>query len=300
MTEIREDILATLAYFDIFNYPLSSTEIYSFLKHEYEQDKFSLELASLTDQQEIYQFNELYSLKNDVTLTFRRYEGNRKAEALIKVGRKVSDFLIRFPYVRGIAISGSLSKNYADENSDIDLFVITAKNRVWIARTLMHAFKKLTFLVNKQDYFCMNYYIDEEQLEIIEKTTYTAIEVVTLITLQGEGVFKQFSEANAWTLDHLPNKPMDLSSVKPLRDSFLKRLMEKMLNNAAGDAVDNLLMKITAGRWAKKTALKKLNSKGSVMGMDVNKHYAKPDPKNFQKKLLIQYDQKVSGLVHSA
>ncbi|WP_158797190.1 nucleotidyltransferase domain-containing protein [Pedobacter sp. L105] len=297
MPEIKEDILATLAYFDIFDYPLSSVEIYSFLRNGYDQYNFDQTLVMLIVQGAVYQFDQWYSLKNDYSLVPRRQKGNEKAAELIDVGKKVSDFLIQFPYVRGIAISGSLSKNYADEKSDIDLFIITARNRLWIARTLMHIFKKLTFLVNKQDYFCMNYYIDEQQLEILEKTTYTAIEIVTLITLHGAPAFEQFGAANTWTADYLPNKTIDLSQAKAVKNSLLKTLFEKAFNNAAGNAIDNALMKITAGRWRKKTALKKLNAKGSVMGMDANKHYAKPDPKNFQHKLLKQYDHKVADLL---
>ena len=56
-------------------------------------------------------------------------------------------------------------------------------------------------------------------------------------------------------------------------------------------------MKITAGRWLKKTHLKKLNSHGIVMGMDTGKHYAKPEPKNFQSKLLARYENKVAQLL---
>jgi len=297
VSEIKENILATLAYFDIFKYPLTGAEIYSFLRNKYDLKEFYSVLKLLCANGTVFQFEELYALRDDRSLTTRRYEGNKKAAALIKVAGKVGDFLIRFPYVRGIAISGSLSKNYADENSDIDLFIITARNRLWIARTIMHAFKKLTFLVNRQDYFCMNYYIDEQKLEIIEKTTYTAIEIVTLIPLRGKVIFEQFCAANSWTEQYLPNKVMDLTPAKPARNTFLKRLLEGVFNNAMGDAIDNGLMKITAGRWLKKTLAKKLNSKGKVMGMDVSKHHAKPDPRNFQDKLMKQYDHKMAGLL---
>ncbi|MDB4925143.1 nucleotidyltransferase domain-containing protein [Mucilaginibacter sp.] len=299
VTEVKENILATLAYFDLFNYPLTSVEIYLFLKNKYEQDDFDGALRCLIANQSVYQFSEFYTLKNDYSLITRRCAGNKKAAELIKIGGKVSDILIKFPYVRGIAISGSLSKNFADENSDIDLFIITAKNRLWIARTLMHAFKKLTYLVNKQDYFCMNYYIDEEQLEIVEKTIYTAIEVVTLIPLQGDATIENFYAANAWTREYLPNKIMRLSSAKPLKPVLFKVLFEKLLNNRLGNAIDNMLMRITASRWLKKTLSKRVNSKGSIMGLDANKHYAKPDPKNFQSKLLEQYQNKISSMLIS-
>lgn len=297
VNEARENILATLAYFDIFKYPLTSGEIYLFLKSKHHQADFDQALRYLVAHRSVYQFGNLYSLKNDSSLVTRRYNGNQKAAELIKVAHKIGDWLIRFPYVRGIAISGSLSKNYADENSDIDLFIITAKNRLWIARTLMHIFKKLTFLVNKQDYFCMNYYIDEDQLEIREKTIYTATEVVTLIPLQGDTVVEQFYAANGWTREYLPNKIMRISSAKPLKPSIFKIVFEKLFNNFIGDAIDTLLMKITSVRWSKKTAQKKVNSKGTVLAMDASKHYAKPDPANFQARVLALYEKRMSQIV---
>jgi len=297
VSEINDNILATLAYFDLFNYPLTSGEIYLFLKNRYDQEDYQFAIKYLVANRSIYQFGIFYTLKNDHSLIVRRRDGNNKAADMIKVASKISDWLIHFPYVRGIAISGSLSKNFADENSDIDLFIITAPNRLWIARTLMHAFKKLTFLFNKQDYFCMNYYIDEERLEIVEKTLYTAIEIVTLIPLQGDAQFERFYSANAWTREYLPNKIMRVSSAKPMKSATVKLAFEFLLNNKAGDMLDSFLMKITAGRWHKKTELKKLNAKGKVLALDVDKHFAKPDPRNFQNKLLSKYESKISMLI---
>jgi predicted nucleotidyltransferase len=298
LPEIKENILSTLAYFDMFDYPLTSGEIYLFLKNKYRQTDFDEALQCLILNSLVYRFDKFYTLKNDHLLITRRHNGNKKAAELIKIAGKVSDILIRFPYVRGIAISGSLSKNFADDDSDIDLFIITAKNRLWIARTLMHAFKKLTFLVKKEGYFCMNYYIDEEQLEIVEKTLYTAIEIVTLIPLQGDDLFERFYVANAWTREHLPNKVMRLSSAKPVKSSWLKSLFEMLFNNRLGNAIDNALMKITAGQWIKKTLSMKRNAKGNIMAMDVNKHYSKPDPRNFQSKLMLRYETKVFDILH--
>ncbi len=298
MTEIKDDILASLAYFDIFNYPLTSGEIFLFLKNKYEQPEFDMALKCLVGNRHIFQFGGFYSLKDDYAVIDRRIKGNKKAAELISIAEKVSDWLIKFPYVRGIAISGSLSKNFADDNSDIDLFIITAKNRLWIARTLMHLFKKLTYLVNKQDYFCMNYYVDEEQLEIVEKTLYTAIEIVTLIPLQGDNVIERFYAANTWTRNYLPNKIMRVSSAKTVKPSLLKLAIEALLNNRIGNFIDNILMKVTAHRWLKKTQLKKVNAHGSVMAMDTAKHYAKPDPKNFQTNLLRQYEIKIANILH--
>jgi predicted nucleotidyltransferase len=297
LSHIKKNILATLAYFDVFNYPLTQSEVFLFLSGRYDQAACYGALKSLATDRHIYQFGDFYTLKNDIGLAERRTKGNRKAAELMKVAESVGRLLVRFPYVRGIGISGSLSKNFADEQSDIDLFIITAANRLWIARTLMHLFKKLTFLVNRQHFFCMNYFIDEQGLEIIEKNIYTATEIATLIPLEGDIAFEKFYSANAWNRFYLPNNIMRLSSAKPLKNGVLKRFAEVLLNNRLGDALDNILRRFTTVRWLKKTNQKKLNSRGIIMGMDAGKHYAKPDPTNFQNKLLDRYQNKVGVLL---
>ncbi len=299
LSVIKENILETLAYFDLFDYPLSRAEIYLFLKNKHDFDVFEDALRSLLEAGIIHQFDKFYTLKNDQYLVVRRNEGNQKAAELIKVAGKVGNLLIRFPYVRGIAISGSLSKNFADDNSDIDLFIITAKNKLWIARTIMHCFKKLTFLVNKEHLFCMNYYIDEQELEIAEKNIYTAIEIATLIPLQGDTIFDSFFASNAWTRNYLPNKNMRIACAKPVRPGFFKNLVELLFDNVAGNKIDDMLMRITGNRWLKKTEQKKVNSHGIIMGMETGKHFAKPDPKNFQSKLLLRHYARVSRVLRS-
>lgn len=258
--------------------------------------EFEYALRCLVTERVIYCFDNFYTLRNEFYLIERRLKGNAKAAELTGTAKKVSNLLIRFPFVRGIAISGSLSKNYADEDSDIDLFIITAKNRLWIARTLMHCLKKLTFLVKRQHYFCMNYYIDEQELQIREKNIYTAIEIATLIPLQGDATFEQFYAANTWTRNYFPHKCMRLTTAKSLKHSWAKRLFELLFDNRSGNKLDTMLMDITAKRWDKKRQAKKLNIKGVMMGMDAGKHYAKPDPRNFQDKLIVKYQLKLSQL----
>ncbi|MFI5161097.1 MAG: nucleotidyltransferase domain-containing protein [Sphingobacteriales bacterium] len=297
MSDIKRHILVTLTYFDLFNYPLTMDETHLFLPAKYNIEEFGYALRSLVIEKLIYKFEKYYTLKNDLFLVERREKGNAKAAEMIAIAGKVGDLLIRFPYVRGIAISGSLSKNFADDDSDIDLFIITAKNRLWIARTIMHCFKKLTFLFKKEHYFCMNYYIDEQDLQIHEKNIYTATEVATLMPLHGEAVFEQFYLANGWTREYLPNKCLRVATAKPVKNSLFKKFVEWLFNNRAGNSIDGILMSITAKRWLKKMQQKKRNNHGIIMAMDLGKHYAKPDPVNFQAKLMTSYEHKVEQVL---
>jgi predicted nucleotidyltransferase len=293
---INTSILATLAYFDMFNYPLTRDEIISFMDSKVHEDVVEISLAELVCNGKVYALDGFYTLKNDTGLISRRKKGNKLAHEMLNIARKISGILIQFPYVRGVAVSGSLSKNYADESSDIDLFIITSANRLWIARTIMHVFKKLTFLVNKQHFFCMNYYIDEEGLEIIEKNIYTATEIVTLIAMEGNQRFSDFLSSNTWTTTYLPNKPPSITSITDRKTSWFKKMMELTLNNRLGDILDDKFRQITSKRWEKKTVLNKLNMRGVVMSMKAGKHYSKPDPSNYQDKLIKTYVDKVSQL----
>jgi len=191
-------ILQTLAYFDIFQYPLLKIEIKSFLSQKISDEALEAALKPLVYSGAVFEIDQFYSLKNDLEIIHKRQKGNFLAKNLLPKATKIGSFLYRFPYVRAVAISGSLSKNYVEEKADIDFFIITKKDRLWIARTFMHLFKKLTFLAGKQHLYCMNFYIDEDSLLISEKNIYTATEIITLLPVAGRASLKDFFEFNAW------------------------------------------------------------------------------------------------------
>jgi predicted nucleotidyltransferase len=293
---LQKDILATIAYFDIFNYPITQTEIFLFLKNSYSNDMFQEELKELVNQGYVFKLEDFYSLQNDFSLIERRKTGNQKAKKLLEKADRVAALLAKFPYVRGIAVSGSLSKNFADDDSDIDLFIITAKNRLWIARTIMHLFKKLTFFVNKQHLFCMNYFVDEAILEIKEKNIYTAIEIATLLPLRGISTFEQFYERNRWIRSYLPNHSMKVSYVKEYQWSVFKRAVEWLFGAKPGDMLDAILMRLTSYRWRKKEKQSRKNNHGVVLSMLATRHCSKPNPAYFQNKIIVQYEHKLFNI----
>jgi hypothetical protein len=289
----EQSIIKVLAYFDIFNYPLTKEEIYFFLGQQSHPDDVASVLNRLAGSKRIFKLGHFYSLQNDVALRERRTAGNNKAAALIETAYKIGSFLYQFPYVRGIGISGSLSKNFADQNTDIDFFIITRSNRLWIARTFMHLFKKFTFITGHQHWYCMNYYIDEEALRIEEQNIFTATELITLLPVCGNGTMDKFFEQNNWTTLYFPNQPGTKHSVYASRSSWFKKATEWILNNRLGDAVDNYLMQMTSKRWMHKEEQQRLNASGVRMGLHNDKHFSKPNPVYFQKKVLDALEKKL-------
>src|SRR5688572_20817381 len=205
LNAVDEQIIRTLLYYDIFNYPLTSKEIFQFLGTKH-QDESSLKtsLQGLCERQIIYRFQNLYGLKNSSSLAERRLKGNNEAEKYLQLAKKKGNFISKFPFVRAVLASGSLSKGYMDENSDLDFFIITEPNRLWIARTLLVMYKRI-FLFNSHKYFCVNYFVDEKHLEIEEKNLFTATELATVIPLYGSKQYESLQQENVWLKIFFPN-----------------------------------------------------------------------------------------------
>ncbi len=217
-------------------------------------------------------------------------------EKLLPKAFKIGRFLFHFPFVRAIGISGSLSKNFADEKADIDFFIITKANRLWIARTIMHVFKKLTFITGHQHLFCMNYYIDEEAMLIGDQNIFTAIEIATLVPVCGKDALTDFFTGNNWIRLFLSAfSCQQLPDDKPARSPF-KKFVEWIFNNPIGDRLDNWLLKITTRRWHQKYKDGKLNKKGNTMNLVNAKHFSRSNPGAFQEKVLALYEQKLIDL----
>jgi len=289
-------ILKVLAWFDIFQYPLLKSEIKKFLDQPVSDATLEKALQCLLDAENVFRINDFYSLHSDCLPAEKRIQGNFRAEKLLPKAIKIGRFLFRFPFVRAIGVSGSLSKYYADEKADIDFFVITKANRLWIARTIMHIFKKVTFITGHQHFYCMNYYLDRTSLQLEDKNIFTAFEIKTLLPVSGRDTMIDFFAANGWTDDFLPACNFRHQQKPEPGKSWLRRLVEWMFRNKTGDWLDNCLMKITSHRWEKKEENGKRNKKGLRMGLITGKHFAWSNPGSFQEKVLSHYNQKLSDL----
>ena len=296
MKKIRQDIVRTLAYFDIFNYPLTNEEVRRFLHQSHNQLVVDEVLCELLKDNLIFKLNNFYSLQNRPELAEIRIAGNIRATQLLNIAERASKILSWFPFVQSVAVSGSLSKNFADQKADIDFFIITSANRLWIARTCMHIFKKFTFLAGKQNWFCMNYYIDEMKMEIIEKNIFTAMEIVTLIPMQGTNCFKNFIQANSWTRNYFHEQPSINGRSAEIKKTFFRRFFERIFDSNLGDTVEKLLMNLTDKRWKMKTLQGKVNDHGATMAMITDPHFSKPDPENFQYKIVRQFEEKLATM----
>lgn len=282
--------LRTLIYFDIFSYPLSRKELfeYSSLK-EIELMTADSAIKNLLDKSIISYSSGFYFLGNNPDKVAYRREGNLLAAKRMKAARKYSRIIASFPFVRGVYISGSLSKGYMNDDSDIDYFIITEPSKLWLSRTFLILFKKI-FLLNSHKNFCINYLVDKNHLTIAEENIFTATEIAFLLPMYNLELFKSFLKTNSWHLKYYPNYKQNY---KDLIHSYqgVKKASEFLLNNNFGNRLDNFFLKITLRYWKKKHG--KSASNNTFEEFSCSKSVAQYNPEKFHQSILNKFEERL-------
>ena len=276
--------LKTILYFSIFNYPVTRDEIFKFSTSE-SFDVLDNELETLLRKKVIFKIGDFYLNTKSEDFVKKRLTNNKMARKVMPKALRVSKLIASFPYVKGVALSGGLSKGCFDRDGDVDFFIITSPNKLWLSRTLLILYKKI-FLLNSKKYFCVNYFIGSNNLSIKEKNKFTAMELITLIPTYGESIFEEFMKKNDWAKAYFPNKNIDenFSLINETKKPFVSKFVEYIFNNRLGDFLDSQLKKMTLYVWNKK--FKHLCKKDFNIAFKSTKNISKHHPHNFQKKVI--------------
>ena len=201
-------ILAVLRYFEIFKHPLTLHEIGQYLSVSgVDGTELETNMQALVAAGKAWCFTPYFQSSNDAQWPLERIEKNSRADKILPKAYSMGRFIGHFPFIKAVMVSGSLSKHCMAHDGDIDFFLITAPGRLWLARTLLVLYKKV-FLFNSHKYFCINYLIDTEHLEIEEKNIFTATECATLLPIFNTAFYHKFINANAWAYrSFYPNFP---------------------------------------------------------------------------------------------
>lgn len=286
--------LQTILYFSLFKYPLTRTEIFQFSQNT-NQKEIDSEIDLLLKKGIIFNFDGFYIDVNNPDRVERRLKGNEMARNIMPKAIKVSRKIAKFPYVKSVNLSGALSKGYYDNDGDFDFFIITKPNRLWIARTILVLYKKI-FLLNSKKYFCVNYFISTDKLEISEQNLFTATELATLIPLYGKDTFEDFMEANAWAKPYFPNKPTTkTSTIRETEKSGISKLIQRVFNGSFGLKLDQYLQKLTIKKWMKK--FKHLAQEDFDIAMKSTRHVSKHHPQNYQNKVTRRLKERYNEVI---
>jgi hypothetical protein len=303
MTPIQRSIIKTLAYFSIFKHPLKIDELHRFLLfNKCTIDELREEISELKSKGIVFEIDKFFLLENNKNWIVNRIKGEKLARKFWKIAKFMSHIIKRFPFVRAIFISGSLAKFNVTKSTDIDFFIITKPKRLWLTRSFLIAFKKV-FLLNKKKFFCINYFITDDHLEIEDKNIFTAMEIASVKPIFNSDIYLQFIEANSWIKDFIPNfyvsQSFNTISNRPsLIQSALEGIFEFSLNYRKNflDRFDSILMNKWKEIWRRRYP--NLTDEKRDLMFRCRAYVSKAHPNDFQSFVLQNYDKKIKALLN--
>lgn len=284
-------VLHTILYFDIFRHPLTIDEIHR--NCQWNSCSLSQCAAALEDLQQkgiISESQGYWFIEGHEAFVKLRAEREGRAKFFMAKARRYSRLISVFPFVRGVYISGSLSKGTVDQNGDIDYFIITEPRRLWIARTFLVLFKKV-FLLNSKKYFCVNYFVDTEQLTIPDRNLFVATEIAFIYPAINGELYKSFIDSNHWVKLFYPNRqPYPVDSVPAERRTVLKKMLEKIFSGKLGEWLDEKFLRLTLHRWKKK--FPHVASPEFEVDFRSRRNVSKHHPQGFQRKVSAELEKR--------
>ncbi len=219
-TNLKENILAVLAYTDIFGYPLTKEEIWKRLLQIHSQKKSSIsfhsfiqELNQLVIKKNIGHEEKFFFLPGRNGIVKQRIQKEKISRVRMSQANQFVQLVRWIPWVKSIWITGSLAMMNAKEHQDVDFMIVTQARRLWLSRVLIGGItwivgKKRAPKGNEQRTWCLNLWLDEDHLLMSEdrQNVYTAYEVT-----QAKNIFDRDNSAqvfwfsNRWVKSFLPN-----------------------------------------------------------------------------------------------
>lgn len=283
-------MLKTLLYYRIFRFPLREDEVVRFCHRSGPRPGEVREvLAGLVACGLAGERDGLYFV-GDEAQAAERLEAERRAAVALPRALRRSRLIARFPFVRGVGLTGSLSKGVFCDGDDVDFFVVTAKDRVWVCRTLLMLFKKVV-LLNSHRTFCVNYLVAEDALAVPDRNVFTATEVAWLKPVSGGERFETFFRENLWISSFLPGWRPPQAAVPPAPHGPFKRLLERLLSGPAGDRLDDHLRDAISRRNRRRYA--HLAAGAFEVALRAEKSSSKHHPNHFQERILARHAEEI-------
>jgi len=316
MGELKQNILATLAYYDVMDMPLTAGEVSSWLinfehladncysadnlQPENRRDDIKKELGQLFLDGSINQVGGYYFLFGREHLVPLRLKRQKIARLKWQKAKRAIRHLRFIPYVFGVFASGSLAISNTDELSDLDVLIIVRPSRIWLARIFILTALSLFGVRRKgtdkiaPDKICPNHFITRTSLNIPFKSIYTAQTYCNLVPiyLRSSEIIEEFKRANDWVIKfifkwNIPAEPM----VKRGWPEMLAAAAETIFNSRLGNFFEGLARRKQSLRISQNPVTKE--SGGRVVFSDEQLEF---HPHSIEAAVIKSYNQNLKKL----
>lgn len=266
MHDLETAIIKTLCYFDIFRYPLTDFEVHKWLW----ENKASLidvqaKLHQLAEGGKITHKDGLYFLPGNEVYIFERRKKYLQADKKYKKLKRIISLLQAVPFIRFVGACNTMHILDFKDTSDLDVFIIVEKNRMWTARLLTTI---LTALIGQwrhgtriKDKVCLSFYVTTSELNLksitLKEDPYLVYWISFVVPLLDRDTYSKFWNENKWIQRHIPNSIPQKSIARRMmkRSSFLDGIrygLERMLAKSFGRHVEKFMKRIQIQKMQQK------------------------------------------------
>ena len=223
---IDQAILKTLAYADVFNFPLKLDEIQRYLPVQATIDEVQGNLIQvLLPSGQVECHDGYYFLPGRTKQIEMRLDRETSSRAMWPQAEKYGQSIGSLPFVKMVAVTGSLAAHNLVPDGDVDYLVVTEPGRLWLSRLFIVALVR--WAARDGITICPNYIVSENALSFTPRNLFSARELAQMVPVYGVDVYQQLRRANQWTHQYFPNAqdaPRHQLTTKPVVSPILKSL----------------------------------------------------------------------------
>ena len=235
---LKKAIIKTIVFFDLFDYPLTAPELWQYLWlpggggniTEADIVPALADLAGIVEMR-----NGFYFPTGRQEIIDKRKLSRAWAEKKFRIARRLAGCLKYLAGVKMVAVVNSVVLGSVKQDSDIDLFIVTARGRLWLVRFIVTLFAQFLGIRRHgrhiSDRLCLSFYVTDDQLDLsavrYPTDPYFYYWLATLQPIYDDGCYDKFIAQNQWSLDRLPNFSAKAIGPKILiRDNWFSKLFK--------------------------------------------------------------------------
>ncbi len=242
MNQLKQSIISTLCYSDIFNFPLTKNELYQHLLSQtlVSKKRFDTILAELHQNGNIRKTGSYFHLPDRASIINTRIQHQAASRIKHQRAQQIASRIIRLPYVEAVFLTGAVAVNNAPTNDDIDIMIVTTKKSLWTCRLFVNGWLDVHWLRRHPysnyvtDKICANLFLSEDNMKMTRnrQNSYTAHEIVQSIPLADpRHLHAAFINENSWIYHFLPHAIKPTETVFPQHRLTAPSWMETMMRN---------------------------------------------------------------------
>ncbi len=244
-------------YFDVFHHPLTRAELQRLVVPTDDADGRAA-LAAAVDQlaaRGLIETREHWCFRPGRGDGVERRRGRaRNAERMWPLAAMAAAFLARVPFVRGVLITGGMSKGSTAPGDDVDFLLLVEPGHVWTLKSLLQAARK-SWPHPVRELFCTNYLLATDSPVVDDKNVFTAIELATAVPMYGRDECVRLLEQNAWAQRFVPGLGWSVDrarNARPAAHPAPARVVERGLGGTLGRTVERSAVRAWDRYWNRK------------------------------------------------